>query len=224
MRRLVADGTLGRVYHAEARWMARWTGFLVDPRTSWRVRPEQAGGGILIGRGSHLIDAMLHVLGHPRVEAVEATVSSRLTPHAIDDGASATFHLAGGSTLTIGCSYLAHLAGRREEMSYELLGDQGGAAWRQSQGAVAFGSAGRCDMATGAWTELSPCPAADADALEPRSILADFLGAVATGHDPCVTGEQAALVVDLITSAYRAASEGRRLAVAARPAGSEFSG
>lgn len=209
MRELVAGGRLGGVYGAEARWLARWTGFLVDPRTSWRVDPARAGGGILIGRGSHLIDALLHVLGQPRVLSVSATTASRLTPHAIDDHAQVTLQLEGGSVASLCCSYLAHLGGRSEELAYEVLGDAGGASWRCVDGAVTHASAGRCELANGGWTEWG----LEQGSSERTTVIADTLRAIRDGGDPMVTGEQAAKVVAIVDAAYRSAAAGTPVAL-----------
>jgi predicted dehydrogenase len=75
LARLVADGTLGRVYRFERRW-ERWR---PEPRQRWRenAAPEE-GGGILLDLQSHLVDAALHLFGP--VGAVYGELANRITP------------------------------------------------------------------------------------------------------------------------------------------------
>jgi predicted dehydrogenase len=210
LRKLVADGALGEVYHARARWLARWTGFLFAPETTWRTSRARAGGGILIGRGCHLVDAVLYMLGFPRARKVFA-ICHRLAGLEVEDLACLTLTLETGASIEIEASYVLHgpeVQGG-DDIQYALYGTRAGAAFRSAPGGGSL-SAGSCDLATGRWQpleaaglpEASPGPAA-------RTVMADFLDSIAGGREPLVTGEQAAAVIRIIEAGYRSAATRR---------------
>jgi predicted dehydrogenase len=214
LRQIVQCGCIGRPYQINARWMARWTRFMFDPRTNWRLQRDKSGGGILIGRGSHLIDAALYVLGFPKVRTVSAQTH---TPHSggeVDDFANATFRLESGIVLNVQCSYVAHVAAFQERMEYEIYGTEGGAVYPPAGDGPHPVSVGRTDLATGAWHDLSATidwPQVQREAQ--RTIIGDFLDAIAARRDPLVTAEQAAYVTAVIEAAYASAEQGREVDV-----------
>jgi predicted dehydrogenase len=212
LRWLARSGLLGDIYHINAAWMARHTEFMFDTATTWRQSRAKSGGGIFIGRGSHLIDAALHMLDFPAVEAITATVSNKLAGYEVDDFAHATLRLAGGVTLTIECSYLLHLPGPTETQHWELFGTKGGATFHNLKGTPAQLSVGRCAFPAETWTDLLPeLDLAAARAAAPRSILDDFIRAVLDRREPFVTGEQAAYVSRILEAGYRSADTGREV-------------
>lgn len=71
LRAFVAGGELGRPYAARVAWMNRKVPLR---RTTWRQRPEQAGGGALMDLGVQALDLGLWVLGHPTVRRVSAVL------------------------------------------------------------------------------------------------------------------------------------------------------
>src|ERR1039458_3331854 len=85
LRQAIRQKLLGSIYQINACWMARHTKFMFDDNTNWRQSRAKSGGGILIGRGSHLIDAALHLLDFPRIETICATATNRLTRYEVDD-------------------------------------------------------------------------------------------------------------------------------------------
>ncbi len=60
VRRLVADGEMGPVTMAMGHWSIDGQGL---KRGGWWTDPEMAGGGIIMGTGSHVIDLLRFVLG-----------------------------------------------------------------------------------------------------------------------------------------------------------------
>ena len=62
IRRLVDEGALGRVFLVVETGFSRHDQFYRDPHT-WRTRREQAGGGVLIDGGYHMIYKHLYWLG-----------------------------------------------------------------------------------------------------------------------------------------------------------------
>jgi predicted dehydrogenase len=112
LARLVADGTLGRVYRFERRW-ERWR---PQPRQRWRenAAPED-GGGILLDLQSHLVDAALHLFGP--ADAVHAELASRTTP--ADDDAFLSLRHVGGVRSHLGASSVAGAPGPRTRVLAE---------------------------------------------------------------------------------------------------------
>jgi len=209
IREALARGIIGEVYQFNAAWMARHTSFMFDPVTTWRQSREKSGGGILIGRGSHLIDAVLYVLGHPSVKSVQATVANRLTGYDVEDLAMATIRLASGCTVRIDCSYVAHHAAYKERFGYELLGTKGGLFFEKTDG-VEVCHCGGCALPSSDWVSYED--QIDLNAIRQQkipSVIDDFLDAIQQERDPLVTGEQAADVTRILESAYESAREGK---------------
>ena len=152
------DGLLGEVYQVSIRWLARYTDFWFSKDTGWRVNKEQAGGGIMIGRGSHLIDAIWYVLGKPAVASVSATCSNRLVGQPVEDYASAVIRLANGCRINLECSYVLHVPDNADRHEYEVYGTKGGTIARLS-GANPGLSIGRCELPANTWTDLTPAAA-----------------------------------------------------------------
>jgi len=224
LKHLVDHGLLGDVYHVNARWMARWTRFMFDARTSWRLAMEQAGGGILIGRGSHLIDAIWWALGRPEVESIRADLHHHLTGAEVEDFAAATLRLAGGAVLQVQCSYVAHAAACGECLEYEAYGSAAGAWYRRADGGEPALRYGHCRLDDGGWEDHTA--ELDLDALAaapPTSIIDDFLEAVAAGREPLVTGEDAACITRILCAGYESAKRGCEVACGSGAAGLEVS-
>lgn len=72
LRAFVAGGELGRPYAARVAWMNRKVPLR---RSTWRQRPEEAGGGALMDLGVQALDLGLWLLGEPRVRRVTAVLS-----------------------------------------------------------------------------------------------------------------------------------------------------
>ncbi|RKZ27503.1 hypothetical protein DRQ20_00235 [bacterium] len=58
LRKYVKGGEIGRVYYAKTGWLRK-----IGPETpSWRQRKSEAGGGVLLNLGIHLLDHTLWIL------------------------------------------------------------------------------------------------------------------------------------------------------------------
>ncbi|MES2461769.1 MAG: Gfo/Idh/MocA family oxidoreductase [Armatimonadota bacterium] len=212
LRQIVRQGLLGDVYHIRAEWLARHTTFMFASTTVWRQSREKSGGGIFIGRGSHLIDAALHLLDFPRVEGIRATMSNRLAGGEVDDFAAATLTLAGGTSISVEVTYLSHLPEPRDRMHWRLYGQDGGAEYFSGTDAPARLTAGSCAFPGTEWTDLTPqIDTAAARASAPHSLLHDFIAAIREKRDPFVTAEQAATVTRILEAGYHSAETGREI-------------
>ncbi|UFU07366.1 Gfo/Idh/MocA family protein [Ruania halotolerans] len=92
LRRLVADGVLGRVYYAKAGWVRRKG---IPGLGTWFTRKESAGGGPMMDIGIHALDLALHVLGEPGVRTVSASTYAEFGPRGLGGGTYGAGALAG---------------------------------------------------------------------------------------------------------------------------------
>lgn len=216
LRQLVSDGALGEVYYAKTRLMARWTNFMFSEQTNWRVSKEKAGGGILIGRGCHMMDAMLYILGHPPVRSVFASCHNRLAGFEVEDLATVTLDLDGGGTVNVEVSYVLHEPDEADQFYYAVYGTEGGACFRNpAPGGEEGGAfkAGRCDLKTGTWNDIT-VPSMPEPGPSCKTLLGDFVESVVSARLPLATGGQAALVTRLIESGYESARTGTAVSIA----------
>lgn len=211
LRQAVREGTLGEIYAMNVKWMARYTSFLFSQDSSWRTQKDKAGGGILIGRGSHMIDAALYILDSRKIGKVSANVCSRLTGLEVDDYCMLTLRMKNGPVVTIECSYENHIPQYRQKIEYQLFGTKAGAFCREEDG-VRESRIGFCGFPENSWTDLSGrYREEDYEHAYPNNIVTDFLEAVYYGRKPAVTAEEAMYVTDVIDLAYQSAAAGREM-------------
>jgi predicted dehydrogenase len=128
-RRLIREGTLGRVYHFRGRYS---DDSLLDPETphTWRHVRTLAGSGVIGDLASHVID-LAHFLAGP-ITAVTAAVrtytslrpaAERPRPVTVEDALVATLEFEGGAVGTLEASGMC--PGRKNFLSFELNGERG---------------------------------------------------------------------------------------------------
>ena len=96
LQKLLADGSLGTILHAEANLSVNAVGRYDDD--SWRLDRSEAPGGGLTGLGIHLIDAMINLMGP--IASVFAQSTSRVIQE-IDDTTSVLFRFDSGATASL---------------------------------------------------------------------------------------------------------------------------
>lgn len=208
---------LGDIYAAHVKWMARYTPFMFSEDSAWRTVKSKAGGGILIGRGSHMIDAALSVLGYPAVRSISANVCSRLTGLEVDDYCILLLRLKNGSSVTIECSYECNLPSYKERISYQLLGTKAGAYCAEEDGKETC-SMGYCRFPEEEWIDISEqFSPASYQSSYPENMIADFVEALREGRKPLITGEDALYVTAVIDAAYQSAGQGREIILEENP-------
>jgi predicted dehydrogenase len=92
LRRLLEDGRLGRILRYESR-LERWRPALSTPRPWTETSSPEAGGGILLDLGSHLVDQATLLFGPP--ERVYAELANHRAGGADDDAFVALQHRSG---------------------------------------------------------------------------------------------------------------------------------
>jgi predicted dehydrogenase len=115
VRRLIADGRLGRVMRFESRF-ERWR---PEIKEGWREvgDPEEAGG-VLFDLGSHLIDQALQLFGP--IESIYAELDARRPGAAVDDDAFVALEHVSGVRSHLWMSAVAADLGPR----MRVLGDR----------------------------------------------------------------------------------------------------
>jgi predicted dehydrogenase len=117
LRRLLAEGALGRVRRFESRF-ERWRP--AARPGAWRERSSpEAGGGVLLDLGSHLIDQAVLLFGRPG--RVYAEVDRRRADVAGDDDVFVALEHPGGVRSHLWASAVAAQAGPR----LRVLGERG---------------------------------------------------------------------------------------------------
>lgn len=120
IRRMIEDGTLGRVLHLEGNFCG--PSVYRFPKGHWRHEREEGPAGGMTGRGVHVVDAMLYLAG--RIEQVTAAQSFRLVQDfGIDDTTSMLFRFANGAT-----GYLGTVIATAETWRLQVFGSN---AWAE---------------------------------------------------------------------------------------------
>ncbi|GGF17687.1 oxidoreductase [Aliidongia dinghuensis] len=96
LERLMADGTIGTVLHAEAHFSVNAIGRYDDD--SWRLDRREVPGGGLTGLGIHLIDAMIDLMGP--ITSVFAQTSQRVMRE-VDDTTAVLFRFESGASASL---------------------------------------------------------------------------------------------------------------------------
>lgn len=213
LRRLVADGVLGDVYHARATWVRR-SGI---PRIgSWFTQRRYAGGGCTYDLGAHLLDQALYLLDEFEAAAVTGRTHAKFGPRGRGDGSwghseidprrpfdvedfsLALITLKSGRTVTLETAWAAHQA-EPDRSGTQLFGTEAGATTRPLQ----LFRPGRRGYLTEA---LDPRPLA----VTPNRMV-HFVN-VLLGREPLhVPPSQSFAVQRILDAIYRSAATGREV-------------
>jgi predicted dehydrogenase len=120
IRRLLEDGTLGRVLHIEGNFCG--PSAYRYPQGHWRHDRAESPGGGMTGRGVHVIDAMLYLTGS-HVRQVTAQSFRLAQDFGMDDTTSMLLQFANGAT-----GYLGTVVATAETWRMQVFGSNG---WAQ---------------------------------------------------------------------------------------------
>lgn len=211
LKDIVSRNVLGEIYAANIKWMARYTDFMFSPDSAWRTVKSKAGGGILIGRGSHMIDAAFYILGNNNVQSISANISSLLTGLEVDDYCLLVLRMKEGPLITIECSYENNIPQYEERIEYQLFGTKAG-AYCKEEGTETRCQIGYCSFPKKDWVDISEqyVPEDYAEAY-PENIIIDFMETLHNGTEPVISGLDAQYVTTVIDMAYESARLGREI-------------
>jgi predicted dehydrogenase len=119
IRRLIDDGSLGRVLHIEGNFCG--PSAYRFPQGHWRHDPQEGPAGGMTGRGVHVIDAMLYLAGH--VDQVMAQSARLAQDFGMDDTTSMLLRFASGAT-----GYLGTVIATPETWRLQVFGSK---AWAE---------------------------------------------------------------------------------------------
>ncbi len=146
-KRMIEDGTLGRIYHFRARYLQDW---IADPEFPlvWRLQKEIAGSGTLGDIGAHIIDISQYLIGNlldvcgttetfvkerplqaatTGSEGLTAKASTEMGEVTVDDATAFMGHFEGGALGVFEATRFAY--GRRNFNTFEINGSKGSVAF-----------------------------------------------------------------------------------------------
>ncbi|PYI56283.1 Gfo/Idh/MocA family protein [Paenibacillus flagellatus] len=210
----IDNGSLGRIYSAKTGWFRRKG---IPGWGTWFTRMDMSGGGPLIDIGVHMLDLALHLMGDPKPVAVSGAVYAEFGPkrkgigtwgtpnwdgtYDVEDFGTAFIRMEDGSTLTLEVSWAVHMDTDSKPFVH-LLGSEGGAAIRQSEGKFlteAFDRAMEVEL-----------KAPDKDEGARIRMSRHFLDCVENGTQPltsAMTGLTNNLIIDAIYESSRTGGE-----------------
>lgn len=196
IKRLLDDGTLGRIAQIEGNFSAS-IGFTLKPGM-WRTVRAETPGGPMTNLGIHHVDTYRYFLGPiARVLAIVRRVA--LTGVEIDDATSILFEFASGSLGYLGTSWVH--ANRTAVVTMHGTEAQ---AWSEEDGTRLF-------LARRGQPERTAVPLAAVDPVVEE--LAEFARCVRDGTNPEVGGEEAASNIAVLEAIVESAQTGRAVDV-----------
>lgn len=122
-RRLVADGTLGKLYGVDTYFIADQTRVQqAEWQASWFSQKAYAGGGHLMWLGIHYVDLLHHLAGQRIVEVAGLTAVVGGAPIDTEDAAVAVLRFEDGMVGTLTSAYYVD---RNKQSHLHLWGSQG---------------------------------------------------------------------------------------------------
>ena len=143
LMKFIASGRLGRIYHARAAWVRRRG---IPGLGRWFTTKSEAGGGVLIDLGVHMIDLIMHLAGRPKALragcSCTSTFGSPIKKYVytemfagppnpkgkfdVEDAARGMIRLDGGLTMELALSWAANVPEHLLTSGITLLGEKGG--------------------------------------------------------------------------------------------------
>jgi len=199
LRSAVAEGALGELGTVRVTWLNR---AVRRPRTGWRRRALEAGGGALMDLGVPALDLALWVLGYPDVNRVSAT--TRGDGFDVEEEAHLFAVTGNGIAVTLSASWRLHAPEDRHRLW--IFGSDGGA--RLSPLSIYRQVGGR----TVDVTPRQPIPRGGEDLFTNgfRRLLDEFVR-VAAGTAAARLPTEQIILMKLIEAAYDSAHEGREV-------------
>jgi predicted dehydrogenase len=196
LKRLVDEGTLGRVAQIEGNFSAD-IGFTLKPHM-WRTVRAETPGGAMTNLGIHHVDTYQYLLGP--ITRVMAFVRRVALTGEIDDATSIVFEFASGGLGYLGTSWVH--ANRTETITLHGTEAQ---AWHEAVGTRLF-------VARRGEKERTAVTLPSADPLVEQ--LAEFARCVREGAKPEVGGDEGIANTAVLEAIVESAETGRAVVVA----------
>jgi predicted dehydrogenase len=225
--RLVAEGVLGRVYHAEAQWI-RTRG--IPFRNGYGVSRKH-GGGVLLDLGVHILDDAWFIMGRPHpfsVSAASHCAFSRFAdpeataPYDADDAVIALVRFADGATLSLTTTFAMNASWHPSDPFAER-------AYPQQRSLRIFGDHKGLDVDrrllidnSGERTTMEEFPLRDEFADGVHQMIrqhTEFANAVRSGRRPRNSAEQAVELMQMLDAIRESADRGETVRIEPRAVG-----
>jgi UDP-N-acetyl-2-amino-2-deoxyglucuronate dehydrogenase len=204
-RELLRKGAIGELSGIEVRWYADkpasyfYGGFTGRSPSTWRMRLEQAGGGVLLMNLSHEIELVRHLTG-ARVDEVMAFTANTQRLAEVEDNVTVSVRYQGGAIGSFSAS--AASRGFRDE-SVRVWGSDGHLELKPEPRLYTLRALD--GLPTGSWASIGDA----GGGLPTRAIyVSRFASAVADGRAPEVTALDGLSVQAFLEAAYESARTG----------------
>jgi len=207
----IEGGDLGEIYHARAWWLRR-SGAPIRPTFIYK---EQAGAGVGIDLGVHVIDLVLWFMGNPRPVSVSGVARTEIArqPGAfsqwggdipsgfdVDEFSTAFVRFENGASLIVEVSWLLHHGSDGDDVQTWLYGTRGGAHWPKCE---IYESDNRRKQHYNRSLKVTD------EKLRPHhQEIVDFAQAIVDGRPSPVPSEQSLQVQMILEAIYRSQESG----------------
>ena len=199
LRAFVAGGELGEIYAVRGVWLNRT---IPLARTTWRQRPDEAGGGALVDLGVQALDLCLWLVGNPKVVRVTATVAEG--EFEVEESAVMLAETDAGQSVSVEVSW--NFFGEGDYRRVRVMGHEGSGALPPLTVHKQLG--GRPLDVTP--TQPRPRGGEDAYTNSYRRVLDHFVRAITGQAEAPLPVDQIHLMA-VVEAAYRSAREGHEV-------------
>jgi len=216
IRRLVAEGVIGRVLNVEVRMVTSQVKFRNPDH--WLFKREKSGGGILSWLMCHYFDLLAYMLQDDIAEVTAVVDTLNGFPIDVEDTASGTLRLSSGAIGAFNAGYLltqspSGYSGATYDTYIGIKGLEGSLAWLDD------GPKLRIQSTADGWNTFSPVRTIEYDIDQGegyggemgKSFQQQFVRAVLYNEEPPTRGEDALKVARIIEACYHSSETGQRV-------------
>ena len=134
-RKMVADGTFGKIRKIYVEYPQGWLSTLLEKsgnmQASWRTDPKQSGMGGAIGDiGTHAANLAEYITGL-KITEICAMLNTVVKGRHLDDDSSMLLRFNNGASGVLMATQVA--AGEENNLNIRIYGEKGGLEWRQEE-------------------------------------------------------------------------------------------
>jgi predicted dehydrogenase len=214
-KKLIADGRLGKIYHAKATWV-RSRG-IPQGVGGWFTEKKRSGGGALIDIGVHALDSVWYLMGTPRPVSVSAQVYRNFAQLVrdpifdVEDAAYAFIRFENDAVVHLETSWAGNLP---DDIP------QGQVFGRELNNSIIYGTKGTLRLHPLTLFEdqdgkLATVPIKVSDKKDSFELqLRNFVEAIQGRAKPINNAEQAFELMEMLDAIYASSSLGREVPIA----------